>query len=56
MNTTTTYTAVRNGRVYAERATLAQIEALLRTGYCIAGRDAADASGNVQLYLGLRIG
>lgn len=48
-----TFTAVRNGTVYLERGTWAQVERLLEQGFCIAGRCGPDQRGDTRLTLGL---
>lgn len=52
---TNTFTAIRNGRVFLERGTWSQVSAILEKGYCVSGRDCADETGNVVIYLGIVI-
>lgn len=55
MNTTPTFTAVRDGYVFVKRGTWSQVERVLEQGYCVAGRCGPDASGNTTIILGLMI-
>lgn len=55
MNTTPTFTAVRNGCVFVDRGDWSQVQRVLEQGYCVAGRFGPDSSGNITITLGLML-